>query len=79
MQFLETIKTQIVNPIITLLALGAFVVFLWGLAMFIWKSGDAEARETGKRVMLWGVIGLVIVFGAQGIVALMTSIVNSLG
>lgn len=79
MRWLEAIKTQIVNPLITLLALAAFVVFIWGLMMFIWKSGDAEARETGRRMMFWGIIGLVILFGAQAIVALMTSVVNSIG
>lgn len=73
---LEGIKTQLVNPIITVLALAAFVVFLWGLVVFIWNSGDDEARSTGKRVMLWGVIGLVIIFGAWSIVELIGSAVG---
>lgn len=73
---LEGIKTQIVNPIITLLALGAFVMFLWGLVVFIWNAGDAEAQSTGKRVMLWGVIGLVVIFGAWSIVELIGSTIG---
>jgi len=70
---LEHIKTEIVNPLITLLAVSAFAVFLFGLLMFIINSGDAEAREKGKRVMLWGVVGLLIIFGAWAIVNLIAA------
>lgn len=73
---LEALKMQIIDPIITLLAVASFVVFLYGLVTFIFNAGDAEAQATGRRVMLWGILGLVIVFGAWSIV---TIIGNTVG
>jgi len=68
--FFENIKTNIVDPIITLLALAAFVVFIWGVVNFIRGADDAEQRSTGQRHMIWGIVGLVIIFGAGAIVQL---------
>jgi type VI protein secretion system component VasK len=66
-QFLSKVVVQIVNPIILLLATGAFVVFLWGVFEFIRNAGDAGKRDEGKRAIIWGLVGLVIIFGAYGI------------
>ena len=69
-QFLAKVVTQIVNPIILLLATGAFVVFLWGAFEFIRNAGDSGKREEGRRAIVWGIVGLVIIFGAYGIINL---------
>jgi branched-subunit amino acid ABC-type transport system permease component len=69
-QFLGKVVTQIVNPLILLLAASAFVVFLWGVFEFIWHAGDETKRTDGKRAIMWGLVGLVIIFGAYGIINL---------
>ena len=69
-QFLGKVVIQIVNPIILLLAASAFVLFLWGVFEFIAHAGDEGKREEGRRAILWGIIGLVIIFGAYGIINL---------
>ncbi len=66
--FLGKVVTQIVNPLILLLAAGAFVVFLWGVFEFIRDAGDENRREEGRRAIFWGLVGLVIIFGAYGII-----------
>jgi hypothetical protein len=66
--FLGRVVTQIVNPLILLLAAGAFVVFLWGVFEFIRDAGDENRREEGRRAIFWGLVGLVIIFGAYGII-----------
>jgi len=66
--FLARVVTQIINPIILLLSAGAFVVFVWGVAEFIRKAGDEKARGEGKKAIVWGLVGLVIIFGAYGII-----------
>ena len=66
--FLAKIVVQIVNPIILLLAASAFVVFLWGIFEFIAHAGDEGKRADGKKAILWGLVGLVIIFGAYGII-----------
>ena len=76
MQFLDSVKTNIVDPIITLLALAAFVVFIWGVMNFIRGADDAEQRATGQRHMIWGIAGLVIIFGAGAIVNLIIRMVE---
>ncbi len=68
--FLAKVVTQIINPIILLLSAGAFVVFLWGVFEFIKEAGDEGKRAEGKQAILWGLIGLVIIFGAYGIINL---------
>ena len=67
-EFLVKVVVQIINPIILLLAATAFVVFLWGLFQFIWHAGDEAKRVEGRKAVLWGLIGLVIIFGAYGII-----------
>ncbi|MEA2701525.1 MAG: hypothetical protein QOE22_234 [Candidatus Parcubacteria bacterium] len=62
--FIGKVQEQILSPIITLIALAAFLIFLWGLVEFIMGAGDEEKRRTGRSHMLWGILGLVIIFGA---------------
>ncbi|MFA5998009.1 MAG: hypothetical protein WC814_01290 [Candidatus Paceibacterota bacterium] len=66
--FLAKVVVQIVNPLILLLAASAFVVFVWGIFEFIKGAGDEGKREEGRRAIMWGIIGLVIIFGAYGII-----------
>ena len=67
-QFLDKVIVQIINPIILLLSAAAFVVFVWGLFQFIRKAGDEKAQGEGKQAIFWGLVGLVIIFGAYGII-----------
>ena len=66
--FLSKIVVQIIDPIILLLSAGAFVVFIWGIFEFVLRAGDAKKREEGRKAILWGLVGLVIIFGAYGII-----------
>jgi len=58
----------------------AFVLFVWGLfSFFREKSGGGDSEgglEQGKRHMVWGIIGMVIMVSVFGIMRL---IVDSLG
>jgi TRAP-type C4-dicarboxylate transport system permease small subunit len=66
-QFLSKVVTQIVNPIILLLSAVAFLLFLWGVFVFVAHAGDEAKRTEGKRAIMWGLVGLVIIFGTYGI------------
>lgn len=68
--FLGKVVEQIINPLILLLAASAFVVFLWGVFEFVAHAGDETKRAEGKRAILWGLVGLVIIFGAYGLINL---------
>ena len=58
------------NPIIYLMIGVAVVVFLWGIVEFIAKFDNEEVKERGKQNMLWGLIGMFIMFGVFGIIKL---------
>lgn len=66
--FVQKIATEILEPIITLLALAAFLVFVWGVVKFIRNADNDEKRKEGQQHMIWGIIGLTIIFGATAIV-----------
>ena len=66
--FLGKVVTQVVNPIILLLAATAFIAFLWGVFEFIAHGGDEAKRTEGRHAIFWGLIGLTIIFGAYGII-----------
>jgi hypothetical protein len=68
--FLNKVVIEIINPIILLLGAGAFVLFIWGVFEFILHAGDETKRSEGKSAILWGIVGLVVMFGAYGIINL---------
>lgn len=75
--FLGKVQTEIIDPILALITIAAFLVFVWGVVQFIRKADNDEARKVGQQHMMWGIIGLVIIFGAQGILMLMKSFVGT--
>lgn len=62
----DLIKTAL--PITVALAL---LLFFWGLAKFILKSGDPTAQTEGKNRMIWGIVALFVMVSVWGIVNLM--------
>jgi hypothetical protein len=69
-KFLSRVVDQIINPIILLLGAAAFVLFVWGVFEFILHADDEGKREEGRKAIMWGLIGLVVIFGAYGIINL---------
>lgn len=65
-----SVADKIVNPLIYLLFVVAFVLFLWGLVQFMRKSNNADARKLGQQHMMWSILGFVIMFGAYTIMNL---------
>lgn len=62
MDILNRIITYIVNPLIYLLIGLAVIVFLWGVFNFIRNADNPEKRPDGARHILWGIIGIAIMF-----------------
>lgn len=75
---IDKIKTEIINPIIILLVAVAIGYFLYGLMEFIRNQDNEDAQESGKKHMLWGVIGIAIMFSVYGILNLVNNIAGSL-
>jgi uncharacterized membrane-anchored protein len=59
---------EIISSLIPIVVALALLYFLWGLAQFIYKSGDSSAQEEGKNKMIWGIIALFVMVSVWGIV-----------
>ena len=75
-ELLGRVNAAILNPTILLLFAVAAIVFVWGLVQFLISSETFDGRETGKRKILWGLIGMFIMFGALGIIQI---VLNTFG
>lgn len=56
---------DLATPIIVGIAL---LAFFWGLAKYIFASGNEEAKAEGKNIMIWGIIALFVMVSVWGIV-----------
>ncbi len=68
--FLQRVNQLILNPIIFLLFTLAFVYFVWGVIRFLsTNNGDkSNTRIEARNSILWGIVGMVIMFSVYGIV-----------
>lgn len=73
-QIVSTIEHQLLNPLIVFLSVLASLIFIWGILEFVANAGNAEAQETGRRHIVWGLAGLIIMVSAFGIINLIASI-----
>jgi hypothetical protein len=65
--------TYIINPALLVLAAAGFFFFVWGLVQFLWTLNQGGEPEEGKQHMIWGVVGMVIMFSVIGIIALINN------
>lgn len=64
--------STVVVPVIFALA---FLVFIFGVVkyFFINNSGDEKGRAEGGAFVMWGLIGMVVLFSVWGFVNLLLS------
>ena len=61
----------VVVPLIFALA---FAAFIWGVAnYFFLHGGEDKSREEGKQFILWGILGMVVLFSVWGLVNMLLS------
>lgn len=70
--FVDKVNEVILFPFIALLMAVAFLVFLWGCAEYIFKSGNQTARADGIKHITYGIIGLVVMVTAWSLLSLAT-------
>ncbi len=73
---LEPIISNVVNPIVTLMFTIGLIVFAYGVFEMIYNGGDADARTKGRNHMLGGLIGMVIMLSAWGLIYLVSNTVK---
>lgn len=77
-QIVDQVFVPTGDLIITLLYGVAFIFFLFGMFRYFFVSGEAaeEARTKGKQHMLWGIIGLVVLFSVWGLVRILLNLLT---
>ncbi len=72
-KFVELLNDVLLFPLIGLMSAVAFLVFLWGCAQYIMNANNDKGRQEGQQHILWGIIGLVVMFSAWGILEVVTA------
>lgn len=65
--FVNKLKAAIIYPLIMLMLGVAIIYFLWGVFEYVYNSADEGGRTTGKKHMMWGIIGFVVMLSAVAI------------
>lgn len=73
---LGRINEYIINPIILLAFAVALLVFFWGIVEFIYHAESSDGRETGRRNIVWGIVGMTVMVSVYAIIRL---VLNTFG
>lgn len=76
LNFVGTISTEILNPLIAIMFAVATLYFFYGVARYIWSPDDEKKREEGRRAMLWGIVGMFIM---TSVFSIMSFIISTIG
>lgn len=68
--FLNRVNDIIINPIIYLLFTLALIYFLYSIVRFLRLESGDSARKEAKNAIMWGLVGMTIMFSVYGIIAL---------
>lgn len=74
-RLLGNIATYIINPVIVLGFVIATIFLFYGIGEMIWKSDSGDLDKNRKNVM-YGVVGLFIMFSVYGILRLTLATFN---
>ena len=75
--FIDKVKLAIVNPLLVLIFAASAVVFVWGAVKYILGSDSEEARMTGSKHMLYGIIGMFIIVAVGGIISIIKNTIGA--
>jgi len=76
MEITEKVVSIIITPVTWLITGAAIVLFFYGLTNFILNSEGTE-KENGKRHMITGLLGLLIIFAVWGIIGIIGATIKS--
>lgn len=76
---LQGIVVEIFNPLYKAAVAAAFVYFMYGVVKYLHDLRNPQDKNTGKQHLLWGMIGLFIIFSVGGIINLFGSMFGEFG
>jgi hypothetical protein len=73
---LRYVSCIISGSVIPLIFALAMVMFIWGVVQYVINSDEEAKKEKGKQFMIWGIIGLTVMFAVWGLVAIVGKTFN---
>lgn len=74
----EKFMTEIFNPIFQAGMVITIVYFLYGVMKYIINLDSLEERKLAQQHMLWGLVGVFIVFSISGIINTMNGLLGGM-
>lgn len=74
--FLGKLNDAIIFPLITLMMAVALVVFLYGGFEYVKNAANEQGRETGRRHLMWGIVGMLVMLSAFAILTVAAGTFN---
>lgn len=73
--FLSRVNAYVLNPIIILAFAVATVYFMYGIVKFLSSGTDGvdKSRQEAKDAILYGIIGMVVMFSVYGLIRFVVS------
>ena len=66
-------EVYLINPAILVVFAAGFFLFVWGLVLFLMNIEEGGKREEGKKHMIWGIVGMLVMVSVYGIIALLNN------
>ena len=70
---MQRVWSYLISPAILVVFALAFLLFVYGLVEFLWKLNEGGENAEGKRHMVWGIIGMLIMVSVYGILGLLSN------
>lgn len=68
----------VLNPLYKLAIAGTFLYFLFGVFMYIANMNNPDEAVKGRNHLLWGLVGLFIVFSVGGLLPLLNGVIGGM-
>ena len=75
---INTFYSDFFSPLYQLAVGVTFAYFLFGVGLYIFQLNNEEARSKAKQHMLWGLVGLFIVFSVGGILQALSGAIGGM-
>jgi uncharacterized membrane protein YidH (DUF202 family) len=75
--FITKVEDLLLTPLLELLAFAAFLLFVWGVFNYIRNGEDDTKRKEGRSHIIWGIVGLAIIFAANGIIHFLQNVADT--
>jgi len=70
------VNDVILFPLITLLLTVALIIFLYGCFQFVVNASNPGERSVGKKHIIWGIVGMLIMLSAMSILSIAAGTFN---